>query len=102
MNPVPGSLLADDAEVAALDRNALRVVVCPLCHTPEPTVTQATLESGAGWVCRRCSQSWDAPRLATVAAYAVWALEHDHPGGTPSTAGAEVTPAPSEPDGKPR
>jgi len=40
-------------------------------------MTQALLDAGGGWRCRRCSQQWDGPRLATVAAYAVWALEHD-------------------------
>ena len=57
--------------------NALRVMVCPLCHTPEPTVNQAAVDAGGGWTCRRCGQSWDGSRLATVAAYAVWAAEHD-------------------------
>jgi ribosomal protein L37AE/L43A len=56
---------------------AFRVAVCPLCHTPEPTVNQAALDAGGRWTCRRCSQAWDGSRLATVAAYAVWAAEHD-------------------------
>jgi ribosomal protein L37AE/L43A len=65
---------------AALESNALRVMVCPLCHTPEPTVNQATIDAGGGWTCRRCSQAWDGSRLATVAAYATaWAAEHERP-----------------------
>lgn len=63
--------------VAPSESSALRVAVCPLCHTPEPTVNQAALDAGGGWTCRRCSQAWDGSRLATVAAYAVWAAEHD-------------------------
>jgi hypothetical protein len=65
------------ATAAAPDLNPLRILICPLCHTPEPTVSQATLDAGGGWTCRRCSQAWDRSRLATVAAYAIWAAEHD-------------------------
>ena len=95
MSPTSGSVL-ESAAPGGFEPNALRVVVCPLCHTPEPTVTQATLDAGAGWDCRRCSQRWDSARLATVAAYAVWALEHDHP-PTPVTALDPLTPALSTP-----
>ena len=44
--------------------------MCPLCHTVDTTVTEATLATGGGWHCTTCGQRWDAARLATVAAYA--------------------------------
>lgn len=66
--------------VDVFESNALRAMVCPLCHTAEPTVNQAAIDAGGRWTCRRCSQTWDGSRLATVAAYATWAAEHDrHP-----------------------
>jgi len=71
---------ATTTTVAVLESNAFRVMVCPLCHTPEPAVNQAAIDAGGGWTCRRCSQAWDGSRLATVAAYATtWAAEHDRP-----------------------
>ena len=60
----------------AFESNALRVMVCPLCHTAEPTVNQAAIDAGGRWTCRRCSQTWDGSRLATVAAYAASAAGH--------------------------
>ncbi|MDH4064800.1 MAG: hypothetical protein OEW19_10415 [Acidobacteriota bacterium] len=42
---------------------------CPLCHTPDRTTTVGALAGGADWRCARCSQRWDAERLATVAAF---------------------------------
>lgn len=65
------------AEATTSDSNALRVMVCPLCHTAEPTVNQAAIDAGGDWKCRRCGQAWDGSRLATVAAYAVSVAEHD-------------------------
>jgi hypothetical protein len=50
---------------------------CPLCHT-SATLTQSALEAGGDWRCVRCGQHWDARRLATVAAYAAWTVDHDH------------------------
>jgi ribosomal protein L37AE/L43A len=70
---------ATTTAVPALASNALRLMVCPLCHTVEPTVNQAAIDAGGGWTCRRCSQAWDGSRLATVATYATWAAEHDRP-----------------------
>jgi hypothetical protein len=49
-------------------------------------MTNVAVGAGAGWRCARCGQQWDAVRLATVAAYAVWLSEH--------TAAASVDPAP--------
>jgi hypothetical protein len=50
---------------------------CPLCHTIEMSLSEDALAAGGGWRCAICGQRWDAPRLATVAAYAVWALERE-------------------------
>jgi transposase-like protein len=44
--------------------------VCPLCHTMDVTVNTESLRRGAWWRCTVCSQSWDATRLETAAAYA--------------------------------
>ena len=41
-------------------------------------MTNLALSAGADWQCSRCGARWDAVRLATVAAYAVWASEHGH------------------------
>ena len=49
---------------------------CPLCHT-SATLTQSALEAGGDWRCVRCGQHWDARRLATVTAYAAWAVDRD-------------------------
>ena len=49
---------------------------CPLCHT-SATLTQSALEAGGDWRCVRCGQHWDAVRLAAVAAYATWTVDHD-------------------------
>ena len=49
---------------------------CPLCHT-SATLTQSALEAGGDWRCVRCGQHWDARRLATVAAYTAWAVDHE-------------------------
>jgi transposase len=43
---------------------------CPLCHTVNPAMTDEALTAGASWQCTRCGQTWDAHRLAAVAAYA--------------------------------
>ena len=54
-----------------------RLVSCPLCHTTHASLTRDALEAGGDWRCTRCGQRWDAGRLATVAAYAVWVVAHD-------------------------
>jgi transposase-like protein len=43
---------------------------CPLCHTLAPAVTGDTLLAGGSWQCPSCTQTWNARRLETVAAYA--------------------------------
>jgi hypothetical protein len=54
-----------------------RRVTCPLCQTSHAWSTHEALQTGEGWQCVRCTQQWDAPRLATVAAYAAWVAEHE-------------------------
>jgi transcription elongation factor Elf1 len=54
-----------------------RHVTCPLCHTTDSSLRTDALAAGGSWSCTRCGQRWNARRLATVAAYAAWALEHD-------------------------
>jgi transcription elongation factor Elf1 len=68
--PLPTALLEVEPEVP-------RSATCPLCHTEHPALTESALNAGGEWQCVRCGQRWDAARLATVAAYAAWALEHD-------------------------
>lgn len=58
-------------EVEPLQRHA----TCPLCHSPDVSLSNDELAAGGGWRCTRCGQQWDARRLATVAAYAAWELE---------------------------
>jgi hypothetical protein len=53
-----------------------RHATCPLCHTTDVSLSDDALTAGGWWRCTRCSQRWDARRLATAAAYAAWALEH--------------------------
>ena len=54
----------------------LRPATCPMCHTAA-TLSQSALEAGGEWRCVRCGQRWDAGRLAAVAAYAAWSVDHD-------------------------
>jgi hypothetical protein len=49
-----------------------------MCHT-SATLFQSALESG-DWQCVRCGQHWDAARLAAVAGYAAWTVDHDRVG----------------------
>lgn len=56
---------------------AVGLAICPLCHTPEPRMTDVALKAGESWRCSVCDQQWSAQRLATVAAYAAFAAHHD-------------------------
>ena len=58
------------------EQDILRPATCPLCHT-SATLAQSAVEAGGDWRCARCGQRWDAARLAAVAAYAAWTVEHD-------------------------
>lgn len=49
---------------------------CPLCGTAATRPSEDALSTGA-WRCARCGQRWDDLRLATAAAYATWAFEHE-------------------------
>ena len=62
-------------------------ISCPGCHTVHPSLTQALLDAGDGWLCGRCGQWWDAGRLATVAAYEAWCAVQD---GTAKAAATSV------------
>jgi transcription elongation factor Elf1 len=54
-----------------------RYATCPLCHTIEMSLSDDALAAGGEWQCIICGQRWDAPRLATAAAYAVWAVQRE-------------------------
>lgn len=51
------------------------LATCPGCHTAHASFTMADVTAGAHWECRCCAARWDARRLATAAAYAVWVAE---------------------------
>lgn len=59
----------------AINREVVGFATCPSCHTEDPTMTNVAVGAGADWHCGRCGTRWDAVRLATVAAYAVWVSE---------------------------
>lgn len=50
-------------------RSAAGFAICPLCHTADSTTTGDEVAEGARWRCKRCSQMWNAERLATYAEY---------------------------------
>ena len=76
------TLLDDEPDI-------LRSATCPLWHT-SATLTQSALEAGGDWRCVRCGQHWDAGRLATVAAYAAWAVDHDGVGRRATSGGPDA------------
>lgn len=61
------------------EQDIVRAATCPMCHT-SATLSQSGLEAGGDWRCARCGQHWDAARLAAVAAYAAWSVDHDRAG----------------------
>ncbi len=75
-DPMPRSV----SQVTAVSRDdepdILRYATCPMCHT-SATLFLSALVAGGDWRCVRCGQHWDATRLATVAAYAAWTVDHD-------------------------
>ena len=71
--------------VPAIERHA----ACPLCHTIEMSLSEDALAAGGGWRCTVCGQRWDAPRLATVAAYALTFGNAEYKKGTASKAVAD-------------
>jgi predicted CXXCH cytochrome family protein len=80
--------------VAALDTPSQQGVACPFCHTPHGSLTPETMQPGDNWVCARCGQHWSAGQLETVAAYAVWAAEHDAAAQTRPESPVRVAAAP--------
>ena len=46
---------------------------CPLCQTVADGSSDA---ANGSWWCRRCGQRWDATRLETAAAYALYVAAH--------------------------
>ena len=67
--PSTSEPVVDPVEITGL-------AICPGCHTAEPGLTMVAVDAGAGWQCARCTQRWDAVRLAAVAAYMAWLSEH--------------------------
>lgn len=61
---------------SALDLEPVGLATCPLCHVVDASMTNQAVSAGADWHCSRCGWRWDAARLATVAAYAVWLAAH--------------------------
>jgi hypothetical protein len=61
------------ADAAALTGLA----TCPGCHFTEPSLTMVAVSAGASWRCVRCTQQWNATRLATVSAYMLWMSRRD-------------------------
>jgi hypothetical protein len=53
------------------------LVTCPLCHTPDSSLTYQALQAGGDWRCVRCGQQYGARRIETVAAYASWLAERE-------------------------
>ena len=66
---VQAALLPDEPDASG-------IVTCPMCHTPSP-LTRGAVAAGGDWRCIRCGQHWESGRLAAVAAYAAWVVEHD-------------------------
>ena len=73
---MPRSVSQVTAVVLDHEPDILRSATCPMCHT-SATLSLSALEAGGDWRCVRCGQHWDARRLATVAAYAAWTVDHD-------------------------
>ena len=81
--------------------DTVRLATCPMCHTPA-TLSQDAVETGGDWRCVRCGQHWGAARLAAVAAYAAWTVDHGREGrrGTSgSQAAAPIVYSPTTPQG---
>ena len=78
--PVTPSMSRPDAIGMLLDdEQVVQFATCPMCHT-SATLSQSALEAAGAWRCVRCGQHWDAARLAAVAAYAAWSVDHDRVG----------------------
>jgi ribosomal protein L37AE/L43A len=62
------------------EQDLLQSPTCPLCHT-SATLAPSPVEASGDWRCVRCGQQWDAARLAAVAAYTAWAIDHGRADG---------------------
>ena len=82
--PQATAVLPDD------NQDNLRSAACPMCHV-SAALSGSALEAGADWRCVRCGQHWDAARLATVAAYAAWTVNHDRVAGPGTETRRETT-----------
>ena len=87
----------DSLNLPDKEATARRQVSCPLCHTPS-ALTPAAIEAGGEWQCVRCGQRWDTARLATLANYALWLVEHDRRVGSQDAGAASIR----EDEGRPR
>ena len=76
---------------SALESELVGLATCPLCHTEDASVTNRAVSAGADWHCSLCGWRWDAARLATVAAYAVWLAEHTSSSIDPAPPDAATT-----------
>ena len=70
---------------STLASEVVGLAMCPSCHTQDRTMTNLAVSAGADWQCSRCGSRWDAVRLATVAAYAVWVSTHMATSVNPAT-----------------
>lgn len=98
------SVSRPDATAALLDdeQDVLRSRTCPMCHT-SAMLSQNALDAGGVWRCVRCGQHWDAARVAAVAAYAAWTVDHDRArsrGTEGSNEAALYRPVPTERRGR--
>jgi hypothetical protein len=73
-----------------LEPELVGLAMCPSCHTQDRSMTNLAVSAGADWRCARCGSRWDAVRLATVAAYAVWESAHTATSVNPPTVRGDV------------
>jgi len=87
----------DSISLTDKEATALRQVSCPLCHTPS-ALSPGAIEAGGEWQCVRCGQHWNTARLAALANYALWLVEHDRRVGLQDAGLASIW----EDEGRPR
>ena len=89
VTPKPPQAPFESLNLADKETTALRQVTCPLCHTPS-ALTPGAIEAGGEWQCVRCGQQWDTARLAALANYALWLVEHDRRVGSMDAGTASI------------
>jgi predicted Zn finger-like uncharacterized protein len=87
------------AALLDIEPDVLRRATCPMCHTPT-FVTHNAIEAGGDWRCVRCGQHWNAARLAAVAAYAAWRVDHDRVGTLDTETNHNAVPSRDLPTGR--